>query len=243
MTLVEAPLPITAAAAPGAAPAAAPSDEPAAERAAEPRAATAEAAQPADRVVVQAPESSGPVVAPASLLTAVAPPPPPPAAQTRRTSSDPAPAAKPAPSRSAKRSTAGTPAPARQAPAPAPAPSSGYAAETVAGVNAERTARGLSPLSSSGCAQAAAQRWAEHLASSGQFAHQNVGALLGQCGARAAGENIAQTADGPASMVSMWMGSPGHRANILDASFTHVGSAAVKAGDGTWIGVHVFLGL
>ncbi len=38
-----------------------------------------------------------------------------------------------------------------------------------------------------------------------------------------AGENIAAGQHSPAQVVTAWMGSPGHRANILNGSFTHIG--------------------
>ncbi|MPN28838.1 hypothetical protein SDC9_176283 [bioreactor metagenome] len=40
---------------------------------------------------------------------------------------------------------------------------------------------------------------------------------------RAAGENIAMGYSSAAAVVEGWMNSPGHRANILNASFTHIG--------------------
>lgn len=232
-------------------------------------------AQPAVRVAVVAPVAPGPVVTPASLLTAV-PPPPPPAANQVAASSDskrpgevrratperarrtawsdvrrpgqtaPAPArgwTQPKPAPAPKPAPKPVPAPAPPpAPAPAPAPSSSYAAETVAGINAQRAANGLGRLATSACAQSAAQRWAQQLAATGQFAHQDLGAVLRQCGARAAAENLARTGDGSAAMVSLWMNSPSHRTNILNPRYTQVGSAAVRAADGRWTGVHVFLG-
>ncbi|MFZ5869037.1 MAG: CAP domain-containing protein, partial [Actinomycetota bacterium] len=123
------------------------------------------------------------------------------------------------------------------------APAEGYASALVRGVNAERAAAGLGALAPSGCAQAAAQSWAEHLASTGTFQHQDVGAVLSRCSARAAGENIARGYDGPDATVAAWMASPGHRANILDPGYTHIGSAAVTGGDGRTYAVHVFLTL
>jgi uncharacterized protein YkwD len=111
-------------------------------------------------------------------------------------------------------------------------------------VNAERAAAGLPALRSNGCAQAAAQRWAEHLAATGAFAHQDIGAVLRTCApATAAGENIARSPGDAGEVVASWMASPGHRANILDAGYTHLGSAAVQMDDGRWVAVHVFLTL
>lgn len=44
-------------------------------------------------------------------------------------------------------------------------------------------------------------------------------------------------------LVSQWMGSPSHRANILKTTYTHMGAAAVRAqfeGSEQWIAVQIF---
>ena len=40
---------------------------------------------------------------------------------------------------------------------------------------------------------------------------------------RSAGENIARGQTTPKKVVDAWMNSSGHRANILNASYTHIG--------------------
>lgn len=49
---------------------------------------------------------------------------------------------------------------------------------------------------------------------------------------RSAGENIAKGYTTPEAVVNGWMNSAGHRANILNASFTHIGVG--YAGDGRY---------
>jgi len=41
----------------------------------------------------------------------------------------------------------------------------------------------------------------------------------------AAGENIAKGQTSPMEVMNQWMNSPGHRANILNTSFTQIGIA------------------
>ncbi|MBQ7378880.1 MAG: SafA/ExsA family spore coat assembly protein [Clostridia bacterium] len=48
---------------------------------------------------------------------------------------------------------------------------------------------------------------------------------------RSAGENIAKGYTTPQAVVNGWMNSSGHRANILNASFTHIGVGYVKDGN------------
>ena len=48
---------------------------------------------------------------------------------------------------------------------------------------------------------------------------------------RSAGENIAMGQRTPSEVVTAWMNSPGHRANILNSSFTRIGVGYVPAGN------------
>ncbi len=47
---------------------------------------------------------------------------------------------------------------------------------------------------------------------------------------KSAGENIARGQRSPAAVVDAWMNSSGHRANILNASFTEIGVGYVEGG-------------
>jgi uncharacterized YkwD family protein/spore coat assembly protein SafA len=48
---------------------------------------------------------------------------------------------------------------------------------------------------------------------------------------RTAGENIARGYATPQAVVNAWMNSPGHRANILNASYTRIGVGYVASGN------------
>ncbi len=48
---------------------------------------------------------------------------------------------------------------------------------------------------------------------------------------RSAGENIAMGQTTPKAVVNAWMNSSGHRANILNASYTHIGVGYVAEGN------------
>lgn len=48
---------------------------------------------------------------------------------------------------------------------------------------------------------------------------------------RSAGENIAKGYATPKAVVNAWMNSSGHRANILNAKYTHIGVGYVSAGN------------
>ena len=70
-----------------------------------------------------------------------------------------------------------------------------------------------------------------HTGSDGTNAGQRLN-ILGY-GWRTWGENVAAGQPNCSNVMSAWMNSSGHRANILNPAFVHVGVAAVKAANGT----------
>ncbi len=57
----------------------------------------------------------------------------------------------------------------------------------------------------------------------------------------AAGENIAMGQQSPSSVVTAWMNSPGHRANILNPSYTQIGVGLAKNSNGTCYWTQMFI--
>lgn len=152
----------------------------------------------------------------------------------------PVPAARSAPAPAPR---AAAPAPPAAAPVAAPAAQGGYEGDVFALTNAERARAGLQPLQSSGCAQQRARTWSQHMAATGSMSHQPLGPVMTDCGARGAGENVAFGNISAAQMVSNWMNSPGHRANILNPNFTHLGVGMAERSDGRRYGTQLFLTL
>lgn len=111
--------------------------------------------------------------------------------------------------------------------------STAYVNRIVTLVNAQRTAHGLRPLTWSPCARSFAAPWSTHMAATNTLAHQSLAPIL-RCPARTAGENIAYGSVSADQMMSMWMNSPGHRANILNPAFTRIGVGAVRTTSGRW---------
>ncbi|MFV0451363.1 MAG: CAP domain-containing protein [Propioniciclava sp.] len=142
------------------------------------------------------------------------------------------------------------PTPTRPATDPSPRPAGSSSAEpSTAGeilalVNAERDRAGLAPVRADGClSETLAQPWAQHLADIGDLVHQDLGEALSACGGLgAAGENIAYGQTTPAEVMDGWMNSSGHRANILNPSFTRLGVGRVEGADGRIYWVQVFGG-
>jgi uncharacterized protein YkwD len=133
------------------------------------------------------------------------------------------------------------PAPAKPNAPVATNPATAYEARILVLVNAERAKKGLRPLAMIACADSYANSWASTMARTGSFQHQSLTPILKACAARAAGENIAYGNISADQMMTNWMNSPGHRANILNGSFTHIGIGAVKTSSGRWYGVQDFV--
>ncbi len=104
-------------------------------------------------------------------------------------------------------------------------------------VNIERTSRGLKPLSANWQLSRVARYKSQDMHDAGYFAHESprYGSpfnMMKNFGIsyRTAGENIAKGYTSAAAVVEGWMNSPGHRANILNASFTEIGVGYVADG-------------
>jgi uncharacterized protein YkwD len=99
------------------------------------------------------------------------------------------------------------------------------ASDVLTCVNQIRAYYGLHSLSSNGSLNATAQACAERMASSGEMTHSTYPG-----GWSTWGENIAEGYGSSVAVFNAWMASPGHRANILRASFTQMGIGHVSAG-------------
>ena len=111
-------------------------------------------------------------------------------------------------------------------------------------VNAERTSRGLPPLTRNALLDAAAQAHADDMRANNFFSHtgsdgSNPGDRATTAGYSwtAIGENIGQGNQSPEDMMNLWMNSSDHRANILDPSFTELGVGINDAGTTLWVQV------
>ena len=99
--------------------------------------------------------------------------------------------------------------------------------EVVRQVNQERNARGLSTLSVDPELTRAAAIRAREIAES--FSHTRPdGSSWSTVSDAASGENIARGHDSADRVMTAWMSSEGHRANILRASYTRIGVCAYE---------------
>ena len=122
--------------------------------------------------------------------------------------------------------------------AAAPQDDAGLTARVLDLTNAERQKAGLPPLTFNPQLGNAAQSYSQVLASTGCFEHTcgpvpdfaDRDAQAGYTGWSAIGENIAAGYPTPEAVVSGWMQSPGHRANILSPKYTEIGIGLVSGG-------------
>ncbi len=94
-------------------------------------------------------------------------------------------------------------------------------------MNAERAARGLSPLSRDPRLDALAQSWANKMAANRDMYHPKPPQAMTGAGYRSGAQNLAwhDTELTAAWAHNFWMNSAPHRTNILDPAFTHTGIA------------------
>lgn len=112
-----------------------------------------------------------------------------------------------------------------------------YEEEVVRLVNAERAKNGLKPLIHDWELSRVARYKSQDMKDNNYFSHTSpvYGSpfqMMKKFGIsyRTAGENIARGQATPQAVVNAWMNSSGHRANILNASFTHIGVGYVASG-------------
>jgi uncharacterized protein YkwD len=139
------------------------------------------------------------------------------AAPTEPAAAAAAPAAVPARAPAPKPAAAKPAAPPPPAPKP-PAPTAVTVPEVLALVNVERANAGLAPLVANGALNGSSIAHASWMAANGVLQHSTFPG-----GWHAWGENIAQGYGSAASVVAGWMGSPGHKANILNPAYTQMG--------------------
>lgn len=113
-----------------------------------------------------------------------------------------------------------------------------YESEVVRLVNEIRVQNGLKPLTENWELSRVARYKSQDMHDKNYFSHTSPTygspfTMMKSFGIsyRTAGENIAMRYSTPKAVVNGWMNSPGHRANILNASFTKIGVGYVSSGN------------
>ncbi len=119
-------------------------------------------------------------------------------------------------------------------PATAATSPSSYEAATINFTNAARTSHHEAKVSPGSCLHTLALAQAKKMAAQQKLFHQDLGPVLTTCHRREVAENIAYGYPSGSSVVTAWMNSTGHRANILHASYQRIGVGAVQDSHGRW---------
>jgi uncharacterized protein YkwD len=122
---------------------------------------------------------------------------------------------------------------------------SSYAKQVVNLVNKERAKAGLSALTIDSKVEKAALVRAKEIQSSFSHTRPNgsmFASALKEAGVsyNGAGENIAWGQKTPEEVVTAWMNSPGHRANILNKNFKYIGVGNLQNSSGAQYWVQLF---
>jgi uncharacterized protein YkwD len=113
--------------------------------------------------------------------------------------------------------------------------SDSYEAKVERYVNARRAEHGLRPLHFESCTDMTAERWAERVASTGDFVHQSSGAIIDACRVSYAGETLGRGSFGPRALVRSWMRSPMHRTVVLSPLARRIGVGSDLDDSGQWV--------
>lgn len=101
---------------------------------------------------------------------------------------------------------------------------SAFEREVVQITNRERARRGLQPLKINAKMMADARSWSTNQARRGRMYHSRMGY----------GENVAWNQKTPQEVMSAWMNSRGHRANILNPKYKEIGVGVVYGNRGPY---------
>lgn len=115
-----------------------------------------------------------------------------------------------------------------------PAYCDGTGGDLVTVTNRDRQANGLAPVCPNARLDQIAQQWAEHLAATSTFAHQDLWTVVDTTPFYAMAENLLR-APGPISvdqMETLWMDSPEHRVNIVNSLYVAVGVGMARDAKG-----------
>lgn len=125
---------------------------------------------------------------------------------------------------------------------------SAYEQKVLTLVNEERAKRDLAPMTLSNNLSDVARTKAQDMAENGYFSHDSptYGSPFSMMSEfdisyRAAAENIAAGQRSPEAVVHSWTNSPGHRKNILNESYTHLGIGYVEGGSYGTYWVQMFI--
>lgn len=98
----------------------------------------------------------------------------------------------------------------------------------------------LHPLKKRDCVQRYARRQARRMARQERMFHQDLGVVMAACHLSGVAENVAVGYPTGRAVVKAWLGSEGHRANLLEPSYRQLGLAMRYGANGQPYAAQVF---
>ena len=102
-----------------------------------------------------------------------------------------------------------------------------------------RSSHGVRALKENDTLTKKAEAWAQHMASTGRLEHSNLSSGLSSLNWRSLGENVgysSPTSNTLLTIHNLFVNSAGHRANLLNSKFTHMGVGVDKDSRGRiWV--------
>jgi uncharacterized protein YkwD len=86
--------------------------------------------------------------------------------------------------------------------------------------------RPLSPFKMDDKLMKYAYDWAKYMSETNKMTHSKMSNIL-KLGFNTVGENIAWGQETEKDVINTWLWSPGHRSNIMSATYTHIGCSAM----------------
>jgi uncharacterized protein YkwD len=115
-----------------------------------------------------------------------------------------------------------------------------YEKDVITWTNAKRVERDKAAVKSWWCTDKYAERRAAWMASHRVLKHQSMSTILDACNLSGVSENIAFGFSSGHNVVLAWMGSPGHRSNLLNSKMRLIGVGAAQDKNGVWWVSQVF---
>jgi uncharacterized protein YkwD len=115
-----------------------------------------------------------------------------------------------------------------------------YEYDVIKWTNVKRVNYGKVPVKAQSCVDKYAERHAAWMASNRVLKHQSMRTILNGCDLSSVSENIAYGYSSGGRVVSAWMRSPGHKANLLSSNKRWIGVGAVQDKNGVWWVSQVF---
>ena len=119
------------------------------------------------------------------------------------------------------------------------APSDDYEKSVHVNTNVQRSHHGRATLRGAKCLDTFAERQARAMAKRHKIYHQDLVPILKTCKLSTVGENVAYGYPNGKKVVSAWMDSPGHRANILNRKYRLIAVGAYYS-NGSWYVAQLF---